>query len=125
MNRRDTVVCLLWSAALSGRVHAQQTGKVYYIAIVAPAGQPSEMSETSPDQALARLWGAFFGELRRLGYVEGKNLRVERYSGEGLVEAFVILRAVWFVAIRTSFIQSLRTCCSRSKERPRRSQSLD
>jgi len=88
MNRRDIVVCLLWSAALLGRVHAQQTGKVYYIAIVAPAGQPSEMSETSPDQALARLWGAFFGELRRLGYVEGKNLRVERYSGEGLVEHF-------------------------------------
>ena len=46
------------------------------------------MSEASPDQALARLWAAFFGELRRLGYVEGKNLVVERYSGEGRVERF-------------------------------------
>ena len=27
--------------------------------------------------------GAIFKELRRLGYVEGDNLLVERYSGEG------------------------------------------
>jgi putative ABC transport system substrate-binding protein len=46
------------------------------------------MTEASHDQALARGWGAFFGELRRLGYVEGKNLVVERYSGEGRVERF-------------------------------------
>jgi putative tryptophan/tyrosine transport system substrate-binding protein len=26
---------------------------------------------------------AFFGELRRLGYFEGENLLIERYSGEG------------------------------------------
>ena len=26
---------------------------------------------------------AHFGELRRLGYIEGQNLIVERYSGEG------------------------------------------
>jgi hypothetical protein len=30
------------------------------------------MSEASHDPALARVWGAFFGELRRRGYVEGK-----------------------------------------------------
>jgi hypothetical protein len=28
-------------------------------------------------------WRAFFAELRRLGYVEGENLIVERYSAEG------------------------------------------
>jgi putative tryptophan/tyrosine transport system substrate-binding protein len=88
MNRRDIVVCLLWSAVLLGRVHAQQTGKVYHVAVISPNTQPSEMSEASHDQVLARLWGAFFGELRRLGYVEGKNLVVERYSGEGRVERF-------------------------------------
>jgi putative ABC transport system substrate-binding protein len=37
------------------------------------------------DQAL-RLWQAFFEELRRLGNVEGQNLAVERYSGEGRPE---------------------------------------
>jgi putative ABC transport system substrate-binding protein len=86
MNRRDIVVCLLCSAVLLGRVHAQQTGKVYHVAVIGPNVQPSDMSEASHDQAMARLFGAFFGELRRLGYVEGKNLVVERYSGEGHVE---------------------------------------
>jgi putative ABC transport system substrate-binding protein len=88
MNRRDIVVCLLCSAVLLGRVHAQQNGKVYHMAFISPNVQPSEMSEASHDPALARVWGVFFGELRRLGYVEGKNLVVERYSGEGRVERF-------------------------------------
>jgi putative tryptophan/tyrosine transport system substrate-binding protein len=88
MNRRDIVVCLLSSVTPLGRAHAQQTGKVYHVAVISPNTQPSEMSEASPDQALARAWGAFFGELRQLGYVEGKNLVVERYSGEGRVERF-------------------------------------
>jgi putative tryptophan/tyrosine transport system substrate-binding protein len=87
MNRRDIVVCLLCSAPLLGRAHAQQTGKVYRVAVIVP-NAPSDMSEASPDQALARVWAAFFGELHQLGYVEGKNLVVERYSGEGRVERF-------------------------------------
>jgi putative ABC transport system substrate-binding protein len=94
MNRRDIVVCLLCSAVLLGRVHAQQTGKVYYIAIIAPVGQPSDISEASPDPGLARAFGAFFGELSRLGYVEGKNLVVERYATEGRVEPFRELASI-------------------------------
>ena len=31
----------------------------------------------------SRYWQAFWEELRRLGDVEGQNLTVERYSGEG------------------------------------------
>ena len=31
---------------------------------------------------------AFFSELRRLGYVEGKTLLVERYSGEGQIDQY-------------------------------------
>jgi ABC-type branched-subunit amino acid transport system substrate-binding protein len=38
-----------------------------------------------------RLWQAFFEELRRLGDVEGENLAVERYSGEGRPERFADL----------------------------------
>jgi putative ABC transport system substrate-binding protein len=87
MNRRDIVVCLLWSVALSGRVHARQTGKVYHVAVIGPA-KPSDMSEASHDRAMARLFGALFGELRRLGYVEGKNLVVERYFGGSLAEIY-------------------------------------
>jgi putative ABC transport system substrate-binding protein len=88
MNRRAIVVYLLSSTILLGRVHAQQTGKVYHVAVVSPNAQLSDMSEASHDQAMARFWGAFFGDLRRSGYVEGKNLVVERYSGEGRVERF-------------------------------------
>jgi putative ABC transport system substrate-binding protein len=33
-------------------------------------------------------WRAFFGELRRLGYLEGKNLIIERYSAEGHHERY-------------------------------------
>jgi putative tryptophan/tyrosine transport system substrate-binding protein len=88
MNRRDIVVWLVWSAVLLGRVHAQQTGKIYSIAVIGPNWQPSDMSEGSHDRTPARAWAAFFGELRRLGYVEGKNLVVEGYSGEGRVEGF-------------------------------------
>jgi len=36
-------------------------------------------------------WAAFFKELRQLGYIEGDNLRVERYSGEGRTEHYADL----------------------------------
>jgi len=60
------------------------------------------------------LWGAFFGELRRLGYVEGKNLRTERYSGEVLVERFRDLASGVVRGNPDLIYTSLRTCCSRS-----------
>jgi hypothetical protein len=37
-----------------------------------------------------RLYKPFFEELRRMGDVEGQNLIVERYSGEGQPEGFPI-----------------------------------
>ena len=36
-------------------------------------------------------YGAFFKELLRLGYVEGQNIAVERYSGEGRTEHYAEL----------------------------------
>ena len=36
-------------------------------------------------------WRAFFAELRRLGYVEGENLIIERYSAEGHHERYADL----------------------------------
>jgi len=70
---------LVCTAAIS-RAEAQQAGKVYRIAIAHPSYPVSEMNGASD-----RLpwFPAFFAELRRLGYVEGQNLRVERYSAEG------------------------------------------
>ena len=56
---------------------AQQPDKVYRIAFVSPTRPVSEMTEINPD------YGVFFKELRRLGYVEGKNLVALRFSAEG------------------------------------------
>jgi putative ABC transport system substrate-binding protein len=62
-----------------GRVaRAQQPGKVYLIAIVHPSRPIKEMSETGSFP----FYKALFGELRRLGHIEGQNLIVERNSGE-------------------------------------------
>jgi putative ABC transport system substrate-binding protein len=36
-------------------------------------------------------WRAFFAELRRLGYIEGENLIIERYSAEGHHERYADL----------------------------------
>jgi putative ABC transport system substrate-binding protein len=64
-----------WPLAAS----AQQPAKVYRLAIVQPSVPVKELNESSRFSRFR----AFFGELRRLGYIEGQNLIVERYSGEG------------------------------------------
>src|SRR5215469_8348412 len=87
MRRRDfTAGVLLASAARA--VRAQERAKQHRIAIVIPAGPVALISENSGDALNRRLWQPFFEELRRLGDVEGQNLAVERYSGEGRPEGF-------------------------------------
>jgi len=66
--------------AAMGTAHAQQSGTVYRIALVDPAIPTAEFSDATSDFPAAR---AFYNELHRLGYVEGKNILIERYSGEG------------------------------------------
>jgi putative ABC transport system substrate-binding protein len=64
-------------------VEGQQTGKVYRIAIVHPSAPVADLTVEK---------GLYFKvlllELRRLGFVEGKNLVVERRSGEGRTERY-------------------------------------
>jgi putative ABC transport system substrate-binding protein len=79
MRRREFIGSLIgtvvaWPHAAS----SQQATKVYRLAIVHPSVPVKEMNETSNIR-----FKAVFGELRRLGYIEGHNLIVERYSGEG------------------------------------------
>lgn len=62
---------------------AQQTGQVHRIAIVAASGPVAEMTEAR-DSFLRDL----FPELRRLGYTEGQNLVVERWSAAGRRESY-------------------------------------
>jgi ABC transporter substrate binding protein len=77
MRRRDFTIGLLVAATVP-MVRAQEPTKHHRIAIIRPAGSVALISETG-----IRFYREFFGELRRLGDVEGQNLIVERYSGEG------------------------------------------
>jgi putative ABC transport system substrate-binding protein len=82
MRRRDFTIGL-WLAAATHSVRAQERGAQHRIAIVIGAGSVAIISETSSDALSRSLYQPFFEELRRLGDVEGQNLTVERYSGEG------------------------------------------
>jgi putative ABC transport system substrate-binding protein len=86
MKRREFIASLLFSA-VTPHVQAQQPAKVYRIAIVHPSFPVKEMSETGS----LPTYKALFGELRRLGYIEGQNLIVERYSGEGRTAHYAAL----------------------------------
>jgi putative ABC transport system substrate-binding protein len=90
MRRRDFAIGLLLAAATRS-AQAQAPARQHRIAIVIPAGLVVVISETSSDSLLRRLYQPFFEELRRLGDVEGQNLIVERYYGEGHPERFADL----------------------------------
>jgi putative ABC transport system substrate-binding protein len=77
MKRREFIAGLLVAATL-GHARAQQPAKVHRIAIVTVAVPIAELTETSS----FLFWRAFFQGLRRFGYIEGRNLIVERYSVE-------------------------------------------
>jgi putative tryptophan/tyrosine transport system substrate-binding protein len=79
MRRREFIAGLMF-AAVTGRAQAQQTGKVYRIALANPVVPVADQNQASKGSFIIR---AIFEELTRLGYVEGRNLLIERYSGEG------------------------------------------
>jgi putative ABC transport system substrate-binding protein len=79
MRRRDFIAGLMFAAAM-GRAQAQQTGKVYRIAFAHPTAPVTDLTQTSRGSFVTP---AILEELTRLGYVEGRNLLIERYSGEG------------------------------------------
>jgi putative ABC transport system substrate-binding protein len=83
MNRREVIalVSVVVAAAIPAR--AQQPAKQHRIAIVNNVVPVDRLNESGP------YWvRRFFEELRRLGYVEGRNLVVERYSAEGHPERY-------------------------------------
>jgi len=86
MRRREFLAGLLLAAA-SPASWAQQRATPPRIVIFHPAIPASLLTETGGGTA----WRAFFGELRRLGYIEGQNLIIERSSAEGHHERYVDL----------------------------------
>jgi putative ABC transport system substrate-binding protein len=85
MRRRDLTIGLALAAAARA-VRAQERAKQHRIAIVITAGSPASINVTGN-----RIWQAFFEELRSLGDIEGQNLTIERYSGEGRPEGYADL----------------------------------
>jgi putative tryptophan/tyrosine transport system substrate-binding protein len=88
MQRREFIKLLggtgaTWSI---GAARAQQPAKMKRIAFVHPAVKVSDITVSGRPY-----YRAFFEELSRLGYVEGQNLAMERYSGEGRVERYAEL----------------------------------
>jgi putative ABC transport system substrate-binding protein len=80
MRRREFIAGLLLIAGiqLAERQRAL-SGKVYRMAVVDPVVPTAQQTETlSP----------LFQELRRLNYLDGQNLLIERFSGEGRAEHF-------------------------------------
>jgi ABC-type uncharacterized transport system substrate-binding protein len=86
MRRRDFITALGTAATWPLAARAQQPAKMKRIAYVHPSAKASEISVNG-----IRPYRAFFEELSRLGYVEGQNLAVERYSGEGRPERYAEL----------------------------------
>jgi putative ABC transport system substrate-binding protein len=111
MKRRVFIALVAGAMAHPRAALTQQPTKVYRIAIVHPSRPVSQMTET----AGLPYWRAFFEELRLRGYVEGQNLVVERYSGEGreqsyarLVQDVVHLKPDLVFAISTGMVRHFK-----------------
>ena len=79
MRRRDFIKGIAVSTTWPVVARAQQTAQTHRMALVHPSVSIADMSESGGNSNYA----ALFKELRRLGYIEGVNLVVTRYSGEG------------------------------------------
>jgi putative tryptophan/tyrosine transport system substrate-binding protein len=83
MRRREVIGFLgtvgLWSFA----ARAQQPSKMKRVAIVHPATKPDDMRIGKDPN-----YSVIFEEMQHLGYVEGANLIVERYSAEGRFDRY-------------------------------------
>ena len=85
MKWREFTVGLALATAVPP-VQSQEQPNQHRIAIVMTAGPVSRASDTGNP-----FWQAFWQELLRLGDVEGLNLTVEGYSGEGRPERYADL----------------------------------
>jgi putative tryptophan/tyrosine transport system substrate-binding protein len=114
MRRREFTAGLLLAAAAQ-TARAQEQAKQHRIAIVRPAGPIALIRDTG-----IRTYRAFFEELRRLGDVEGQNLTVERYSGEGRPEGFadlareVVNRKPDVIVVASDFIAQAARAATRT-----------
>ena len=86
MKRRTFIALIGGAAASASTARAQQSAKMKRIAMVHPSDPVANMVASYHP-----FYRAFFDEVNRSGYVEGKNLFVERYSAGGHPDRFVQL----------------------------------
>src|ERR1051325_5266273 len=87
MRRRHVIIGLGGAAVWPLAARSQQRTAPKLMAMFHPAIPTTQLTETGGGSA----WRAFFAELRRLGYTEGGNLIIERYSAEGHHERYADL----------------------------------
>src|SRR5690349_16298714 len=83
--RRRAFIAGLTASAIMRPALAQQ--RVYRIAVISPSVPVADLGETGSQPN----YRAFFRRLRDLGYIEGQNLAIERYSGEGQSKSYAEL----------------------------------
>jgi putative ABC transport system substrate-binding protein len=79
MRRRDFIPAFGAAVAWPLALRAQQAGRISHVAVLAGGETAVDLSETSR----LRQWRAWHDELRRLGYIEGRNLVIDKRSPEG------------------------------------------
>ena len=82
MRRREFIGLGIVAAAWLCALCAQSPARIRRIAFVHPSRPIDQLSEKTA------IYRPFFEELRRRGYVEGRNLIIDRYTGEGQIEPF-------------------------------------
>ena len=101
MNRRAIAVAALALLLAALPAGAQDKGD-HRIAVISAATPVEDLGPDGP-----ALWRALFKELARLGYVEGDNLEVRRWSGGGRTEAYgALARAVTSLRPELIFVPS-------------------
>src|SRR5262249_29871175 len=83
-DRRRALFALAFGLAAPRLALAQQAGKIHHVALMTIGSDPST--------ARTR-WAPFFDAMRKLGYVEGRNLRITEAHGKGVHERLADLVA--------------------------------
>jgi putative tryptophan/tyrosine transport system substrate-binding protein len=83
MRRREFIVATVMLATAIRQAVAQQPARTKRVALAHPATKPEDMRIGDDPN-----YTVFFEEMKRLGYVEGVNLIVDRYSAEGRFDRF-------------------------------------
>ena len=117
MRRRAVIACLSAAVLWPFAARAQQPVKMKRLAMIDPSATPVDMSiRGNPG------YTTFFEEMKRLGYVEGGNLTVERYCLEGrydrvpeIVYEVVAARPDVIFVIRNDLTLAIMLCPKRTR----------